>query len=176
MSAHQIPNRIGGDGGNSENVRPWNKSFKDGKWQTSVEDKFDDALVAAEEGDKVSYEVTTTDMDDDKAQEIIDKSTITTEKSKTHHKTKIKKIPLEVTAPVGGITLSKTDDCYKGLIQEDQRHSIPPGFWQWATITLGTALAASYAWPLLAPYVTQYMDSLNEKSSVRGPTGHRHLF
>ncbi len=117
MSAHMIPNRIGGLGDDT-NVRPWDRAFETGTWETDVEKKFNQKLVDANKGDSVDYKVTTTDMTDKGVQEIIDKSTVTSvEKEKPEHKTRIKKIPLAVSANVGGDTLGQTDECYKNLVK-----------------------------------------------------------
>lgn len=117
MSAHMIPNRAGGAGDDS-NVRPWDRAFETGTWETDVEKKFNQNLVGVKVGGKVDYSVTTSDMSDDQAQAIIDKSTVdSVEKAKPEHKTSIKKIPLDVSANVGGDALGKTDECYKNLIK-----------------------------------------------------------
>lgn len=116
MSAHMVPNRIGGLGTQS-NVRAWKKSFENGTWKTSVEDKFDAELLKAEKNDTVKYVVNTTDMDDTKAQKIVDSSTNDAEKAKSHHKDRIKEIPLSVNATVGAESLADTDECFSGLIK-----------------------------------------------------------
>ena len=115
MSAHMIPNRIGG-AGDSSNVRPWKRSFETGTWETSVEQAFNAALPSANVGDIVSYAVETTDMPDQKADDIMASSTVDTEKTKPEHKANLLEIPLKVTATVGASSLAETDAPFAGLI------------------------------------------------------------
>ncbi|WP_230404662.1 MULTISPECIES: DUF4157 domain-containing protein [Undibacterium] len=115
MSAHMIPNRIGGLG-DSSNVRPWKRSFETGTWETSVEQAFNTALPSANVGDIVSYAVETTDMSDQKADDIMALSTVNTEKTKPEHKANLLEIPLKVTATVGASSLAETDAPFAGLI------------------------------------------------------------
>ncbi len=116
MSAHMIPNRLGGQG-DSSNVRPWDKTFEAGKWETDVEQKFNSALVGKAVGTKLSYDVNTTEMTDEDAQKIIDKSTVDAAiKGNAEHKKNIKEIPVKVSANAGGSALAETDECFKGLV------------------------------------------------------------
>lgn len=98
MSAHMIPNRIGGKGNNS-NVRPWQRSFEEGTWETEVEKKFDQDLENAKAGDALTYNVDTTDMTDSEADNILAGGGIKTSDSKySSHKNRLKKIPTSVSA------------------------------------------------------------------------------
>ncbi len=116
MSAHMVPNRLGGQG-DSSNVRPWDKTFEAGKWETDVEQKFNAALVGKAVGTKLSYAVNTTEMTDEEAQKIIDKSTADDViKGDAEHKKNIKEIPVKVSANAGGSALAETDECFKGLV------------------------------------------------------------
>nr|WP_294860583.1 hypothetical protein [uncultured Fluviicola sp.] len=114
MSAHMIPNRIGGAGG-AINVRPWDAAFESGTWENSVEKVFNNA-VPGDAGGSISYEVETTDMDDEKADEIIEQSSNEDEKAVAKHKDNIKPIPLSVSATVGGVDLPDTDGPIANLI------------------------------------------------------------
>lgn len=116
MSAHMIPNRIGG-AGNATNVRPWKSSFEGGTWESNVEQAFDQEIPAANVGDTISYKVTTKDMDGSKAQEIVDTSTVLAEKTQAHHKERIQKIPLAVSATVGSKNLAETAEPFDSLIK-----------------------------------------------------------
>lgn len=115
MSAHMIPNRIGGAGG-AVNVRPWDVGFETGTWETDVEQEFNKA-VPGEAGGSISYEVETTDMDDSDVDEIIEKSDNEDEKAVAKHKDNIKPIPLSVSATVGGVELSDTNEPIADLIK-----------------------------------------------------------
>lgn len=98
MSAHMIPNRIGGKGNNS-NVRPWQRSFEENTWENEVEKKFDQDLENANVGDALTYNVDTTDMTDIEADSILAGGGIKTSDSKySSHKNRLKKIPTSVSA------------------------------------------------------------------------------
>ncbi|MBI3712168.1 MAG: DUF4157 domain-containing protein [Burkholderiales bacterium] len=116
MSAHMIPNRIGGSG-KKDNVRPWKDSFERGTWETSVENVFNQELLSAKVNDVVDYKVNTTELGSDKADEIIATSAVDTEKTKPEHKTRLMEIPTDVSATVGSKSLGTTDEPFKGLIK-----------------------------------------------------------
>lgn len=116
MSAHMIPNRIGGSG-KAANVRPWKDSFERGTWETSVESVFNQELLSAKVNDVVDYKVNTTELGSDKADEIIATSAVDTEKTKPEHKTRLMEIPTDVSATVGSKSLGTTDEPFKGLIK-----------------------------------------------------------
>lgn len=116
MSAHMIPNRIGGSG-KKDNVRPWKDSFERGTWETSVENVFNQELLNAKVNDVVDYKVNTTELGSDKADEIIATSAVDTEKTKPEHKTRLMEIPTDVSATVGSKSLGTTDEPFKGLIK-----------------------------------------------------------
>ncbi|MFC3176871.1 DUF4157 domain-containing protein [Undibacterium amnicola] len=116
MSAHMIPNRIGGSG-KAINVRPWKQSFESGTWEKSVEEKFNQELLSAKVGDVVPYTVNTTEISNDKVNEIIATSAVDTEKNKPEHKTRLLEIPVDVSATVGSKSLGTTDEPFKGLIK-----------------------------------------------------------
>ncbi len=115
MSAHMIPNRIGGAGG-AINVRPWDADFESGTWEDSVEKVFNNA-IPGDAGESISYEVETTDMDDSDADGIIEKSDNEDEKAVEKHKENIKPIPLSVSAKVGGVDLADTTGPIANLIK-----------------------------------------------------------
>lgn len=114
MSAHMIPNRLGG-AGDTSNVRPWDRAFETGTWETDVEQKFNAALVG-KKNKVVDYNVKTTEMTDVEADAFIAKSTVDTEKAKPEHKTNILQIPMKVSASVGGSTLAETTAPIENLI------------------------------------------------------------
>ncbi len=116
MSAHMIPNRIGGSG-KAANVRPWKDSFERGTWETSVESVFNQELLSAKVDDVVDYKVNTTELSDGKVDEIIGTSTVATEKTKPEHKARLLEIPADVSATVGSKSLGTTDEPFKGLIK-----------------------------------------------------------
>lgn len=116
MSAHMIPNRIGGSG-KAINVRPWKQSFESGTWEKSVEEKFNQELLSAKVGDVVPYTVNTTEISNDKVNEIIATSAVDTERNKPEHKTRLLEIPVDVSATVGTKSLGTTDEPFKGLIK-----------------------------------------------------------
>lgn len=98
MSAHMIPNRIGGKGNNS-NVRPWQRSFEEGTWEKEVEKNFDQNLARANPGDSLTYSVNTTDMTDTEADNILAGGGIkTTDPKYNSHRHRLKKIPTSVSA------------------------------------------------------------------------------
>jgi hypothetical protein len=115
MSAHMIPNRIGGAGG-AINVRPWDATFEAGDWETDVEQKFNSAVVG-KAGESISYEVETTDMNDKMAQDLVDTSSEEDEKLNGKHKDNIKPIPLDVTATIDGKEVLNTDLPYTNLVK-----------------------------------------------------------
>jgi hypothetical protein len=114
MSAHMIPNRIGGLGDNT-NVRPWDQAFERGTWETHVEKVFGNEVLNAAINGVIPYNVTTTDMTDEQAQQIVDRSPIVAARTNAN-KDNIKKIPLLVTAQVGNHTLNATNECSRNLI------------------------------------------------------------
>ncbi len=125
MSAHQIPNRIGGQG-TAANVRPWRRTFEDGGWKSKIEDPFDASFVGAKKNQEFTYSVDTTDMSDEAAKKIVDDAVSTNsltmeDSEKTDHKNKIKTIPLDVTASAGKkgseSSLGKTDEPIKGALK-----------------------------------------------------------
>lgn len=114
MSAHMIPNRIGGAGG-AVNVRPWDVNFETGTWETDVEQEFNNAVVG-KAGEDISYKVETTEMDDAYYDVLKSKSTVADGvKNSDVHKTNIQQIPVEVSATVGGKSLTKTSEPIDGL-------------------------------------------------------------
>lgn len=106
MSAHMIPNRLGG-AGDASNVSPWDRAFETGTWETDVEQKFNAALVG-KNGNVVNYNVNTTEMTEAEADAFIAKSSVNAEKVKPQHKTNILQIPMKVSANAGGSALAET--------------------------------------------------------------------
>lgn len=116
MSAHMIPDRIGG-AGDSTNVMPWDSAFENGKWKKDVEDKFDSQVANMKKDDEISYTVNTMEMTESEADTIIGKSPVAAEKTKAHHKERILQIPVKVNATVGASTLSDTNETIVNLIK-----------------------------------------------------------
>ena len=112
MSAHMIPNRLGGKGNNS-NVRPWWTGFEGGKWETDVEQVFNTKLKNASPGASLEYKVDTTDLGDSGAKTLLTSNGIAeTESDYGMHKDRLKKIPVDVTATVGGDSKGPYAECF----------------------------------------------------------------
>ncbi|MDP4845134.1 MAG: hypothetical protein NWR83_11750 [Salibacteraceae bacterium] len=112
MSAHMIPNRLGGKGNNS-NVRPWPDTFEKGIWETEMESKFNDELDKINDGEELQYKVITNDLEDAEATKVLtDADYKVGDPNFDTHKNRLKKIPKDVEGVIGGKSIGVYDQTW----------------------------------------------------------------